>query len=94
MPIAEILKMSLGLSTACDEMELMSRLLSNLVRVSVPKPAMVTEVGTAVRVKAAGKKMERVSVWKRGVERVRSKRRVAAVCTVPWLMLMEEKVVG
>jgi hypothetical protein len=94
MPTDDILKMSLALSTACEEMELISRLLSYRVRVRVPKPATVREVGTEVRVNAGGKRMESVSVWKRGVERARSKRRVADVCTVPLLMLIEEKVVG
>lgn len=94
MPTDDILKMSRALSTACDEIELISRLLSYLVRVRVPKPATVRDVATEVSMKAGGKSMESVSVWKRGVVRSRSKRRVAAVCTVPLLMLIEEKVVG
>ena len=54
-------KINLAFSAGCEEIELISKLLSNLVNVIVPKPEMETVFATALSPKAGGKTMVSVS---------------------------------
>jgi len=54
-------KINLAYSTGCEEIELISKLLSNLVRAIVPKPEIDTVFPTALSPNAEGKTMARVS---------------------------------
>lgn len=92
--IPEMLKINLAFETGCEEMELIKMLLSKRVKVRTPYPATDTVVATAVNPNTWGKLMVSVSDWNSGVERVRSKARVAVVCTTPWEMEMLVKVFG